>query len=76
MSKANVCAGVVALSFASPFLLMTSSPVLPVRPSGVTTQSTYVRNSAPSFDGSVMFFSEISIFVAPVFASTLASPMA
>src|SRR5258708_36126655 len=74
--RAKVWAGVVALSLPSPFLLMMISPVFPERPSGVTTQRTYVRNSAPSVDGWVMSVRLISIVVAPGLASTFASPLA
>src|SRR5206468_470749 len=55
---------------------MRISPVFPERPSGVTTQSTYVRNSAPNFDGGSKFLTATSIFVFPCRASTFASPEA
>ncbi len=72
----NVCAGVVAPNFASPFLLTSNSPRFPVRPSGVTIHTTYVRSSAPSFEGCSKLLTVISIFVFPCLASTLASPLA
>ena len=52
-AKHSVWAGVVALSFPTPSLLMRISPALPARPSSVTVQSTNVRYSAPSFEGCV-----------------------
>ena len=44
-----------------------------VRPSGDTAHSTYVRNPLPRLAAGGKFFTEISMFVTPFLASTLAS---